>query len=236
MAYLARWKWAWERVKESLGEAVAVGVLSLIIAAGAGKGRPAAIGAGVGGALLWILIRFSWYAFRGRVVQEPAPSLVVDYEFGATPASVPAGTKIPGIKLDYAEPEPEMVAVSLEKATPVEHRIGRPLWCLCTVRNQGGKGLLSGQLIFESEFFEGEYPTVDNVRFEQSIRVSLPFIENGDTFEFYIMNVSGLNVSVTTPKTAVVQLEGETHSRTARVHTSPAGMAWPSGSTLTFYT
>jgi hypothetical protein len=90
--------------------------------------------------------------------------------------------------------------------------------------------------VFESEFFEGEYATADNVRFKQSIRVSLPFIHIDDKFEFYIMNVSGLNVSMTTPKTATVQIEGETHRRTARVHTSLAGMARPSGSTLTFYT
>jgi hypothetical protein len=260
MAYLPRWEWAWQRVKENLGEAVAVGVLSLIIALGAGMNdEPAAIGVGVGGALLWSLIRFSWYASRARIVQEraqlvehekentrleekisslaaEAPPLVVDYEFISAPTSVPAGTMIRTIKLDYTEPEPEMVVISFEKETPMEYRMGRPSWCLCTVRNQGGKRLLSGQLVFDSEFFEGEYVTVDNVRVEQSIRVSLPFIESGDTLEFYMMNVSGLNVRMTTPKTATIQLEGETHSRTARVHTSLAGMARPSGSTLTFYT
>lgn len=65
--------------------------------------------------------------------------------------------------------------------------------------------------------------------------MSLPFINSDEKFEFYIMNVSGLNVSMTTPKTATVQLEGESHSRTARVYISPAGMPWPPGSTLTFY-
>jgi hypothetical protein len=259
MAYLPRWKWAWQRAKESLGEAVAVGVLSLILALGAGMQGEPAIGAGVGGALVWTLIRFSWYASRARIDQEraqvaelrkekirledkvsslaaEAPPLVVDYEFVSAPISAPTGTKIRSIKLDYTEPEPEMVVISFEKETPMEYRMGRPSWCLCTVRNQGGTRLLSGQLVFESEFFEGEYATADNVRFKQSIRVSLPFIHIDDKFEFYIMNVSGLNVSMTTPKTATVQIEGETHRRTARVHTSLAGMARPSGSTLTFYT
>lgn len=174
MAYLPRWKWAWQRVKESLGEAIAVGVLSLIIALGAGtKGVLAAIAAGVGGALLWTLIRFSWYASRARIVQESAqnaeaPPLLVDYEFVSAPSSVAAGTMIPTIKLDYTEPEPEMVVISFEKA-PMEYPMGAPSWCLCTVRSQGGKRLLNGQLVFESEFFEGEYATADNVRFTQSI-------------------------------------------------------------------
>jgi hypothetical protein len=242
MAYLPRWGWAWQRVKESLGEAIAVGLLSLIIALGAGmQDEPAAIGVGVGGALLWTLIRFSWYASRARIVQEraqtaEAPPLVIDYEFVSAPSSIPAGTKIRTLSLDYAEPEPEMVVISLENAAPMEYRMGRPSWCLCTVRNQGGRRLLSGQLVFESQFFEGEYPTPENVRFKQPIRVTLPFIPTDEKFEFYIKNVSGLNVSVTTPTTATVQLEGEPHSRTARVSASSAAMPWPSGSTLTFYT
>jgi hypothetical protein len=230
MAYLPRWEWAWQRVKEDLGEAIAVGVLSLIIALGAGmNGAPAAIGAGVGGALLWALIRFSWYAYR-----LDAPPLVVDYEFVSAPGSFSPGTKSRSIKLDYTEPEPDMVVISFEKTTPMEYRMARRSWCLCTVRNRGGKPLLSAHLVFDSEFFQGEYSTADNVRFKQSIRVLLPFIPVDDKFEFYIMNGSGLNVSVTTPTTAVVQLEGEPHSRTARVQTSPGGR--PSGSTLTFYT
>src|ERR1051325_10774486 len=103
MAYLPRWEWAWQRVKENLGEAIAVGVLSLIVALGTGmNGVPAAIGAGVGGALLWAVIRFSWYASR-----LDAPLLVVDYEFVSAPASIAPRTKIRTIKLDYAEPEPE---------------------------------------------------------------------------------------------------------------------------------
>jgi len=231
MAYLPRWEWAWQRVKENLGEAIAVGVLSLIVALGTGmNGVPAAIGAGVGGALLWAVIRFSWYASR-----LDAPLLVVDYEFVSAPASIAPRTKIRTIKLDYAEPEPEMVVISFEKATPMEYPTGQPSWCRCTVRNQGGKRLLSTQLIFDSEFFEGEYPTADHVRFKQSLRVLLPVIPVDERFEFYIMNVSGLNVRVTTPTIATVQLEGETHRRTARVQTSPADMPWSPGSTLTFY-
>jgi len=230
MAYLPRWEWAWQRVKEDLGEAIAVGVLSLIIALGAGmNGAPAAIGAGVGGALLWALIRFSWYAYR-----LDAPPLVVDYEFVSAPGPFPPGTKTRSIKLDYTEPEPDMVVISSEKTTPMEYRMARRSWCLCTVRNHGGQPVLNAHLVFDSEFFQGEYATADNVRFKQSIRVLLPFIPVDDKFEFYIMNGSGLNVSVTTPTTAVVQLEGEPHSRTARVHASPGGR--PSGSTLTFYT
>ena len=156
------------------------------------------------------------------------------YEFVSVPRSIPAGTKVRSIKLDYSEPEPDMVVISFEKTTPMEYRRARRSWCLCTVRNHGGKPLLSAHLVFDSEFFQGEYVTADNVRFKQSIRVLLPFIPVDDKFEFYIMNGSGLNVSVTTPTTAVVQLEGEPHSRTARVHASPGGR--PSGSTLTFYT
>jgi hypothetical protein len=230
MAYLPRWQWAWQRVKEDLGEAIAVGVLSLIIALGVGMdGEPAAVGAGVGGALLWALIRFSWYAYR-----LDAPPLMVDYEFVSAPGPFPAGTKIRSMKLDYTEPEPDMVVISFEKTTPTEYRMARRSWCLCTVHNHGGQPVLSANLVFDSEFFQGEYATADNVRFKQSIRVLLPFIPVDDKFEFYIMNGSGLSVSVTTPTTAIVQLEGERHSRTARVQASPGGR--PSGSTLTFYT
>src|SRR5690242_12294604 len=209
MAYLPRWEWAWQRVKEDLGEAIAVGVLSLIIALGAGvNGEPAA-GVGLGGALLWALIRFSWYAYRARIVQERAqlaelekvPPVVVDYEFVSVPGSTPAGTKVRSIKLDYTEPEPDMVVISFEKTTPMEYRMARRSWCLCTVRNHGGKPLLSVHLVFDSEFFQGEYVTPDNVRSKQSIRVLLPFIPVDDKFEFYVMNGSGLNVSVTTPTT-----------------------------------
>jgi hypothetical protein len=230
MAYLPRWEWAWQRVKEDLGEAIAVGVLSLILALGVGMdGELAAIGAGVAGALLWALIRFSWYAYR-----LDAPPLVVDYEFVSAPGPFPAGTKIRSIKLDYTEPEPDMVVIGFEKTTPTEYRVARRSCCLCTVRNHGGQPVLSTNLVFDSEFFQGEYATADNVRFKQSIRVLLPFIPVDNKFGFYIVNGSGLNVSVTTPTTAIVQLEGERHSRTARVQASPGGR--PSGSTLTFYT
>jgi hypothetical protein len=103
--------------------------------------------------------------------------------------------------------------------------------------NQGGKRLLSGELVFDAEFFEGgEYVTSDNLRFKQSIKVTLPFIHIDDKFEFYIENGSGLDVSMTVPKTATVQVEGETHTRTARVHTSAAGgMPWPLEKPLTFF-
>jgi hypothetical protein len=246
--YVSRTKWAWIRVREALWENAATAI-AVVAAAyfGVREELKAAlvtlvIAAGV------TTVRYLYYFLRARSVQmaerltlverqldralrqiadltAEAPPLVVDFDIVWAPAALAAGSKHRLVQLDYSDPDPPLtVRTSEEASTPDYRMFGRPTYCRCTVRNHSGKRLLGGVLGFDVMFFQGEEPTKDSILYRQPVQVRFPFMPLDDAFEFDLFNQTGLAVGLGLPKTALVELEGESHQRVARVHASQASL------------